>query len=45
MINIDASDLIINPDVGTGDIVKFMVVGKDPKWADDKINWNLVRAR
>jgi hypothetical protein len=45
MVDIDMSDLIINPDVGDGDVRKFMVVSKDPDWANDTISWYLVEAR
>lgn len=45
MKDIDMSDLIINPDVGAGDVRKFMVVSKDPDWENDTISWSLVEAR
>ena len=45
MIDIDASDLVINPDVGDGDVRKFMVVSKNPEWGNGTISWDLVEAR
>ena len=45
MVDIDMSDLIINPDVGKGDVRKFMVVSKDPDWENDTITWSMVEAR
>lgn len=45
MKDIDASDLIINPDVGTGDVRKFIVVNKDVDWENVVISWSLVEAR
>jgi hypothetical protein len=45
MIDVDAADLIINPDVGEGDVRKFMVVSKKPNWENFSISWSLVEAR
>lgn len=45
MVNIDMSDLVINPNVGDGDARKFLVVHKDPGWENGTISWKLVEAR
>ena len=45
MKDVDMSDLIINPDVGEGDVRKFMIVNKDPDWGNSTISWSLVESR